>query len=144
VRFAQRCRRVRCYPRIQYDPQPDSNHLGLNSEEIGPSGDALGSFRQAFTYVARVSATTGNSPRRASVSNLLEREPCLVDAARAARWRSRHPFVAIVEGEVAILDAAGNEIVRHRTFGVPGRGEPPDGADRLPDRSRQLRRRLRR
>ena len=25
----------------------------------------------------------------------------------------RYPFIAIVEGEVAILDAAGNEIVRH-------------------------------
>jgi hypothetical protein len=28
-----------------------------------------------------------------------------------------YPFVAIREGEVAILDAAGNEIVRHGTGG---------------------------
>src|SRR5437763_5880887 len=27
----------------------------------------------------------------------------------------RYPFIAIIEGEVAILDAAGNEIVRHGT-----------------------------
>jgi thioredoxin reductase (NADPH) len=32
----------------------------------------------------------------------------------------RYPFVAIVEGEVAILDAAGNEIVRHGTSGFLG------------------------
>jgi hypothetical protein len=25
----------------------------------------------------------------------------------------RYPFIAIVEGEVAIIDAAGNEIIRH-------------------------------
>ena len=29
------------------------------------------------------------------------------------RRRSRYPFIAILEGEVAILDGAGNEIVRH-------------------------------
>jgi thioredoxin reductase (NADPH) len=32
----------------------------------------------------------------------------------------RYPFMAIVEGEVAILDAAGNEIVRHGTSGFVG------------------------
>jgi thioredoxin reductase (NADPH) len=32
----------------------------------------------------------------------------------------RYPFIAIIEGEVAILDAAGNEIVRHRTSGFLG------------------------
>jgi len=31
-----------------------------------------------------------------------------------------YPFIAIVEGEVAILDAAGNEIVRHGTSGFLG------------------------
>src|SRR2546421_3729837 len=31
-----------------------------------------------------------------------------------------YPFMAIVEGEVAILDAAGNEIVRHGTSGFLG------------------------
>ena len=32
----------------------------------------------------------------------------------------RYPFVAIVEGEVAILDADGNEIIRHRSSGFLG------------------------
>src|SRR5580704_687578 len=31
-----------------------------------------------------------------------------------------YPFIAIVEGEVAILDAAGNEIVRHGSSGFLG------------------------
>src|SRR5438067_12424402 len=32
----------------------------------------------------------------------------------------RYPFIAIVEGEVAILDAAGNELVRHGASGFLG------------------------
>ncbi|MFN2628420.1 MAG: hypothetical protein ABR569_07270 [Gaiellaceae bacterium] len=32
----------------------------------------------------------------------------------------RYPFNAILEGEVAILDGAGHEIVRHRTSGFLG------------------------
>jgi thioredoxin reductase (NADPH) len=32
----------------------------------------------------------------------------------------RYPFIAIVEGEVAILDAAGNEVVRHGSSGFLG------------------------
>src|SRR5260221_5897775 len=32
----------------------------------------------------------------------------------------RYPFIAIIDGEVAILDAAGNEIVRHGTSGFLG------------------------
>src|SRR6266566_3797699 len=32
----------------------------------------------------------------------------------------RYPFIAIIEGEVAILDAPGNEIVRHGTSGFLG------------------------
>ena len=33
-----------------------ANHLGLYAEEVGPSGEALGNFPQAFSHITLISA----------------------------------------------------------------------------------------
>ena len=47
-----------------------------------------------------------------------------------------YPFIAILEGEAAILDAAGNEIVRHGASGFSRRVEPALRTDGVRERGR--------
>ena len=48
----------------------------------------------------------------------------------------RYPFIAILEGEAAILDARGQRDRPARRLGIPRRDEPPVRPDRVPDGGR--------
>ena len=55
--------------RLLFERMPGyANHLGLFAEELGPSGEHLGNFPQAFTHVALISAAFDLN-RRLSAAN---------------------------------------------------------------------------
>ena len=101
------------------------------------SGHALS--RQRVASVGRSWAPCVRCCRSRSSSSLAahgeERTAAVGDVLFQVGDR-RYPFIAILEGEAAILDAAGNEIDPPRRLGLPRRDEPAVRADRLPDRGR--------
>src|SRR5436309_8195956 len=63
---------------------------------------------------------TLSAPQLATIAGLGEERTADVGDVLYRIGDARYPFIAIVEGEVAIHDAAGNELVRHGASGFLG------------------------
>ncbi len=81
-----------------------------------------------------------NGSQLASLAEIGEERTAAVGDVLFRVGDKRYPFIAILEGEVAILDAAGNEIVRHGTSGFLGEMNLLSGQTRLPHGGRRRRR----
>jgi thioredoxin reductase (NADPH) len=70
--------------------------------------------------VAGPSSPTLSASQLATLAELGEERTARVGDVLFQVGDRRYPFIAILEGEVAILDAAGNEIIRHGNSGFLG------------------------
>ena len=61
-----------------------------------------------------------NGSQLASLAQIGEERTAAVGDVLFRVGDKRYPFIAILEGEVAILDTNGNEIVRNGRPGLPG------------------------
>jgi hypothetical protein len=78
------------------------NHVGLYSEEIGPSGEQPGNFPQAFTLVGRASAATDTAQHEQARS-----------AWRPPRRRPGGPSTANRRSLAAISTLAARPLTSH-------------------------------
>ena len=74
----------------------------------------------AETSIAAPPSPTLSASQLATLAGLGEERTAEVGDVLYRVGDRSYPFIAILEGEVAILDAAGNEIVRHGTSGFLG------------------------
>ena len=103
-------------------------------------GSGIERRRLRVSTLRRVTAESVHSTLSEGQLTLLaehgeERTAAVGETSLLGRERS-YPFIAIIEGEAAVHDAAGHEIVRHGASRLPRRDEPALRADRLPDRGR--------
>jgi hypothetical protein len=75
---------------------------------------------QPFSPVVAPPSPTLSASQLAILRELGEERTAEVWRGALSGGRSRLPFIAIIAGEVAILDGAGNEVIRHGAAGFLG------------------------